>query len=1679
MSVLFDHEIIEQLHDSPRSLVYRARCADGTPLIVKLPNQAFPSFGQLAQFRREYAIARRCGHAGVARPRALQPHRGRWTMILDDIGGVALDKLLRAARERGQAALALDAFFDIALQSCAALGEVHRQGVIHKDINPSNLVWNAERRLLQLIDFGIACELPQEHQAIVHPRALEGTLLYMAPEQTGRMNRRIDYRADFYALGATFYELLTGQPPFEGSDEIALVHCHIARSPDWAHPALAALPRMLVAILGRLLEKDADRRYQSIEALRSDLAACRADLAGPAPAQPRRLSDHNDCFVVPQALHGRERAVGRLLAAFERSADGGREMVLVAGHAGIGKSAVINEVHKPIVASRGWFLAGKFDQFQRHLPYAPLIQACQGLVRHLLCEPEDVLLAWAGRLRDALGSGLGVMVELIPQLALVVGPCDAAPALPPDQAQLRLGLVFPRFLDVFASREHPLTIFLDDLQWADLATLRMVEMLLGAREHGHLLVIGAYRSNEVGAGHPLTGLRDRLGAQGAHVSTMVLGPLSEPQVARIVSAAVRTSAADCAPLTRLCFRKTGGNPFFLNQFLGALHDAGHLRYQPARQCWDWDLGAIEQAAYTDNVVELLLEKIRRLPAATQRVLQLGASVGNRFGLDTLALVLERDAAHTQRILWPALDAGLIQPLDEGYKYIDADADADAGVAYRFLHDRVQQAAYELVDAWARAANHLRIGQLLWRRAEDQGRDDELFDIVEHLNAGRTVLMDAGERRRLAALNLHAGARARRTAAFQATLGYVRTGLELLLPLGPEADAGLWLALRLGEAEAAYLCGDFDAAEAIYPLVRARCETPLEHAGCISVQAHQYQLQGRLADAVAVLREGLALLGIAVPPDAAQQKACFDELGPLVLAAWGHREPEALLEAAEMTDPAAVAALRMMHGLWMASYYAGQQDLSAMMVLSMTRLSMEQGASDFSAVAYVAYAFLLSQQSGDARLGYRFGATAMKMARGRADLQCRIQTAVMFGALTSHWTQPLRSSDAVYDEAMGWALEIGDFVQVGVVAAVRATDRLILGDYLPELMASVQRDLVLMRAHGQQAMADCCVAAAVQPIKCLMGLTARGDCYDDETFDELRFLEEHGHSRLYRAYYLQGRIRNAYLFDGADAEALAGQLGLVTQIMRGQPKVPESSFYAALILIRSLRRGPRRPDAAALLDRIATLQASLDGWAALNPGEFAAKSALVRAELARCQQDLPLATRCYQQAIDAAGLAGYTNIQALASELCGECWSEQGQPRVAAVFIRDAIAHYGQWGAEGKAAQLRAMHGALLARTADRGARSQTGATYGHPTLDLVSLLKATQTLANEVGLRSLLQRLIVIVRENAGAQTARLLLSSDGAYRLEASIEQDQDGDAVTVLQSRQLDLDAAADPQFPLSVLRYVIRSGLEVIEDDIARVARFADDPYVRASRARALLCLPVRHGGRIDGVLYFENRLAAASFTAERVEFLRMLGAHAMTAIASARLHDSLEQRVAERTAALEDANRRLATLSITDGLTGLANRRRFDEVLGAECARTGREAQPLAVLMLDVDHFKNFNDYYGHQAGDACLVQVAQALAAGTRRAGDLAARYGGEEFSIVLPNTGPEEARQVGDALRRGIEALGIAHARAPSGRVTISVGIAVHHGMGVRDPNAMMRVADAALYRAKAGGRNCVVSAPA
>ena len=1503
------YRLRDQLHDSEHSSVYRAIDErDSSLVVLKFFGKSNPSHHHIARFKREYAIAQRLIHPNISRPLALTQHDSRWIMIMEDQQGLSLNQHPRL--KQGQP-IDLKSFYDIALQLCDALQFIHQNKIIHKDINPANLCWNDATRQLQVIDFGVASELGQETPLIQNPQTIEGTLAYMSPEQTGRMNRIVDYRSDYYSLGVTLYELLTGKTPFTSLDAMEMVHCHLARTPDWSLAQFKNLPPHLLTILQRLLEKNAEARYQSLNALINDLKHCQAQsLQLPmAGHQEAGLSDHSGVFHIPQKLYGREQDAQVLMDAFDRVCLGQSEMLLVAGFSGIGKSAVVNEIQRAIVARRGYFIAGKFDQYQRKTPYSSLIQAFQDLIRQLLSEPRAQLDQWATRIRAALGSHAGVITQLIPDLALIIGASEAVAELPPLESQNRLNRLFERFVQVFSSEEHPLVIFLDDLQWVDQPTLKLIEWSMRDADKRYLLLIGAYRDNEVDAAHPLIGLRDDLRKRQVTLHTLNLAPLQPNHVNELVADTLHMPLAHCQTLAQLCFDKTQGNPFFLNQFLRTIHELAYLSFDFEHNQWVWDVASIEKADFTDNVVELMISKIRRLPELTQQLLQLAASIGNRFDLCTLATVCKLTPYQTQAGLWPALQSELILPLDQHYKYLLED-ETKPQISYRFLHDRVQQAAYALASDEQKQLHHLSIGRLLLCNAPSGQVEDQLFTIIEQFNAGRALISDPDERIAIAHLNLQAGLKARTSAAYQAAFHHLQIGLSLLPTDCWQACPQLTLDLHIGAAESAYLSGDFVSAERIYPVALRNCTGVLNQIRCYTIQASQYQLEGRFLEAIAIQRTGLQLLGFMIPTEDAdllkEVGQGFSDIANLS----AQRSMAELMQAKSMSDPEQLAAMQLLFGMWYASYLAGLPNLNAVTTTTMTRLSLQAGHCDISPFAYVNYAFIVAFILQQHDVAEQFGATAIELANAQRNLAIRGSTHFLFATFTNYWTKPLATSNTYYDDAYTWSLESGDFATVGYIVAVRSTDRVIQGQNLTELLASCERDILLLTSTGQQDMVDCTSVGTVQSIKNLQGQTRHAATYDDADFSEEQFLSEYASKPLHLAYFYHGKIRNAYLFDTDYADELAEKLALVEQYVPGQCKIPEATFYTALIRLRTLLRHPAHDEYGTIHAQVAQLNERFITWAQQCPANFSTQSLLIQAQLAQLNGDTASAISLYPLAIAAAKSNHYVNLEALANELYGQFWLAQQQERIAEVFLRDALHLYRVWGAEGKAIQLQSRY-TELARTKNHKSTSMTSLSGTANTaigsinyLDLTSILKANHALSSEVALSPVLAKLLGIVKENSGAQTVRLFLSNSS--RKEASEEWYLEGEAsankVDVLQSQAIALNGPSSPLLPLSLLRYVVRSGNEVIEENISSSENYAMDPYVLAKHPKSVMCLPIMRFSQVIGVLYLENNLAAGAFTQERVEFLRVLAVQALISIDNARLYDNLERQVAERTANL---------------------------------------------------------------------------------------------------------------------------------------------------------------------------------
>ncbi|MCA9711197.1 MAG: serine/threonine-protein kinase PknK, partial [Myxococcales bacterium] len=762
-------------------------------------------------------------------------------LLLEDFPGWPLTRLLR---ERG-AALDLPARLRIALQLTAALGQIHACSVVHNDVCPANVLVDPESLTTKLAGFTISSLLSRERPSIAAPETIEGSLAHISPERTGRMNRLVDYRSDYYSLGATLYELFTGRVPFDTADPMALVHSHIARIPEPPHRVEPSVPPQLSAIILKLLAKMAEDRYQSTFTIESLLRACLRAAQGEGAADDAAAADgvaaaeRGDVAAqlqVSQKLYGRDREVQALLDAFERtrgrpgaSAPGGHvELVLVAGYSGIGKSSLVNEIHKPIAREGGYFVEGKFDQFNRNIPYASLILALQQLVRQLLTERGDALARWRERLSAAVGANGQVIAEVIPEVELIIGKQPPVRALGPAESKNRFNLTFRDFISAFASPERPLVLFLDDLQWADRASMDLLALLLCDDQIQHVLLIGAYRDNEVDATHPLTLVLDRLREAEARVSTITLEALGADDVGQLLTDTLQCSPQRAAPLVGLLMRKTGGNPFFIIQVLHQIYERDLLSFDAARGRWTWSIEDIERIDITSNVVELMVGKLRALDPATQRVLTVAACVGNRFELDLLALATALSAPEAAERLWPALLAELVVPLDEGYKAAQVSTEPlDRSIRYEFLHDRVQQAAYELVDEPERRRIHVRLGQLLLEHRTPEQIDETLFDITMHLNHGLELIESPSLRSAAVELNHRAGRRARDASAHATGLECLRAAMALLPEDHWHQDYARSLALYRDRVELEYLNIHFEHAEAFADEVLRRAASVLD------------------------------------------------------------------------------------------------------------------------------------------------------------------------------------------------------------------------------------------------------------------------------------------------------------------------------------------------------------------------------------------------------------------------------------------------------------------------------------------------------------------------------------------------------------------------------------------------------------------------------------------------------------------------------------------------------------------------------------------------------------------------------------------------------------------------------------------------------------------------------------
>jgi predicted ATPase/class 3 adenylate cyclase len=1391
----------------------------------------------------------------------------------------------------------------------AALGDVHRANVVHKDVKPSNVVLNRETGVLKLIDFDISSQLSRENPSLAAPGSLEGTLAYLSPEQSGRMNRSIDSRSDLYSLGVTLFELLTGRLPFTSADPMELVRDHIAVAPPSPRELDASIPDVVAAITLKLMAKRAEARYQSAWGVLRDLERCLvAWEGGAAPTFTVGADAVSDRFQIPQRLYGRERETEGLLEAFARAADGGREVLLVAGFSGIGKSALIQEVHRPIAERQGFYCAGKFDQFRRDLPYQALIDALRDLIRQLLTEAPARVAVFRRALDRALAGHGRVIADVVPELTAIMGEQSPVEDLDPGEAQARFNRVFGAFLRVFARREHPLTVVLDDLQWADPSSLTLLRALVTDAETTHLLVVGAYRDNEVSDSHPLAVMVRDVEAAGQPIGRLALRPLDAPTVGRLVADTFHRDDAPAHELGRVVHDKTQGNPFFVGEFLRTLYRDGHVNFDPARGRWVWDAARVASLGITDNVVELVAARLRALPPDTRATLELAACVGSRFDLQTLSVVLGRSLGVTARALSPALRDGFVLPLDDTYKYVEASDDDDGGIegtAYRFVHDRVQHAAYTLLDEGARKRQHLSIGRLLLERLSARERDEALMDIANHFDMARDLVTDPRERRQLAELHDRAGRRALAAMAAPTAAHYLESALSLLAPDAWETDYRFTLALHTEATEAMFLCERYDEMESLAAAVLARAKDVRERVAVERVRITARQSQGRSREALELARPVLATLGVHLPDDAGMPRL-LAEMARTRLAI-GRRRPMDLVALPELKDPTILATLDLCRQMASITYFVNPR-LMLLIVMVMVRLSLEHGNSTFAANGYLLYGMTLCGTIEDFDTGHEFGRLAFKVLERFPSPNLAGKMAMIWGTFVAPWKSGFAENSRQL--LAGWrpGVDGGDIEYASYALLQGMSMGFCAGAELNDLLARFDEGLRWL--HGTRQvnswpLMDSWVQAARNLVAGPPAPPACAGSLFDLTRDLPAYVAQDNKIAIAYATLADGML--AVIFkDRPRARARFELTRRYEEQLFACFMLTALAFYEALNDL-AMARDAAPVEAARLRARAARNELRLRRYARFAPMNNAHKLALVRAERCRVEGDRARARGHYREAIELAARSGFQHEEALACELCGEFWLEEGERDAAHAYLARARHGYEAWGAALKVADLDARHGGPAAAPRASGVGgSVTSTVETHAgDLDVESVLRASQAISSEVVLSDLLKRLMSVVLENAAAQRGVLLLDRGGELRVEAQCVA---GTEAVVLRSLTMDVtDADGGAIVPAGLVHYVARTREALVLDDASADERFRAEPYVAARRPRSVLCGPVLRQGRLVGVLYLENNLASGAFTSDRIRVLELLSGQIAVSIANAELYETLEEKVRERTEQLEVRNR----------------------------------------------------------------------------------------------------------------------------------------------------------------------------
>ncbi len=1515
---------IFQIYQSVNTRIFRGiRQVDGLPVILKLLKSDYPSVEETAYFKREYEITRDLDLEGVIKLYGLERYHNSWLLAQEDIGGESLDLFLKKHK------LSVVDSLQLVMAITEALGEVHQENVVHKDINPSNIILNSAleagigdskvpstgseslKGQIKLIDFGIATKLTKETADLVAVNVLDGTLQYMSPEQTGRMNCRLDYRTDLYSLGVTFYELLVGKTPFEVDDTSELVHCHIAKEPISPSEIDSDVPHAISEIVLKLMAKAPEDRYQSAPGLLSDLQYCLdclregKDLASFEVGR----SDVSSHFHIPSKLYGRDDELAALLNSFSKASAGQCVLMLVAGYSGVGKSSLVREIHRPVIAKKGYFFTGKYDQFSRNVPYAGLIQAFQDLIKQLLSETPDQLVLWREKILEAVAPNTQLMIEVIPELEMIVGAQRDVPELDVSAAHNRFKFTLLRFIQVFAQKGHPIVLFLDDLQWADSNSVDLLGAVLVSPVSKYLLLIGGYRDNEVDASHPLLVMRQELIKGGGNVKTLSLSPLTEESVSQLLADTLRCPKSRVESLGKLIIQKTGGNPFFIREFTKLLYLEKSLRFDRGDGAWTWDTISIENQAYTDNVLELMVGNILNLPRETQQIISVAAVIGNKFGLRFLSKVCNKSLGQVATALWPAVEAELIEPCDTGHQQLLKGGLSDRGQSTpydvefidTFVHDRIQQAALGLIDHQALRQHHLIIGRLLLSHYEETRTDGAIFEIVRHLNECRSLLQATGEKDNLASLNFKAGQKATEATAYESAYEYLKIAKALLSESTWESNYRQMYDVCQNYAECAYLNNDYELALQVIDDSFDYARNNVDKTKLLRLQSLVYTQQGLTREAANSILAALRIFGIPLYETTKENRRALESESQAYTSSIDLDVIRGLdcLPVVEKYNLEKKTIIDLMVFAYLPLIQIQRMDIANLLSYRALRLSESVGITDSSPSAFVHFAAYLSKKKNYCRIAFELGETAISVNKRLNAGRFKSKLLFMHAVQLYHFGSPVRGSVDLFQKAYACGVETGDLVEAGFCTANTTITAMLAGYAMPELkkIYSNQRALADEVYYTHR---DTLFPFYRQVMLALEGKTSSLSDLNDEQFSEHEYWRKLPDKSDVTLIWIMPIKVMLLVFEGKFAEALNCSED-AEPVFVNLPNIYCSIsflFYYTLALIAVNSTRPEQRRSKKITDNCAKIQGYMDAC----PQNFEHQYYLLKAELACGNGEKWDAVEYYEKAIVSARENNFLHISAFANERLAIFWLEHDKENLSRVYFTEALYMYELWGAKAKVTELKEKYPDLIRPLSrnNREPESQlSSVSENDPSnldlgrkMDLSTVIKASNVISGEMLLPQLLKSLLKLILENSGAQKAILILNNKGQLSIEATGDVNQI--ETVVLESTRLDSNKAEIQDYlPLSIIRYVERTLKPLVLEETANQAnQFSQDPYFKKATPRSILCVPVIHHNKLAGLLVLENNLTAGVFTLERVDLLNVLLSQAATSIENATLYDELK-------------------------------------------------------------------------------------------------------------------------------------------------------------------------------------------